>query len=205
MVISLFEVYFLVIEHSFVKEEFKHQKAPKNFPSSSWESNSRPSESRGEFKWNESSRWKFSGKKVIPFEVFTFYRNDRNFLFHFFVWITSARLHVERKRKIYRYFVNGTTQSRSCFRCQKKYQYHLTEIFHRNFRTNGKRSRMFNHLYMSQRRQHIILIYFRPVCVGPTGVSKEQKRFSDSKSIRKKKKLAEEEREKQHGIPDCNQ
>ena len=57
-----------------------------------------------------------------------------------FVWITSARLHVERKRKIYRYFVNGTTQSRSCFRCQKKYQYHLTEIFHRNFRTDGKRS-----------------------------------------------------------------
>ena len=36
-----------------------------------------------------------------------------------FVSITSARLHVERKRKIYRYFVNGTTQSRSCFRCQK--------------------------------------------------------------------------------------
>ena len=36
-----------------------------------------------------------------------------------FVWITSARLHVERKRKIYRYFVNGTTQSRFCFRCQK--------------------------------------------------------------------------------------
>ena len=36
-----------------------------------------------------------------------------------FVWITSARLHVERKRKIYRYFVNGTTQSRSCFRCEK--------------------------------------------------------------------------------------
>ena len=27
-----------------------------------------------------------------------------------FVWITSARLHVERKRKLYRYFVNGTTQ-----------------------------------------------------------------------------------------------
>ena len=38
-----------------------------------------------------------------------------------FVWITSARLHVERKRKIYRYFVNGTTQSRSCFRCPKKH------------------------------------------------------------------------------------
>ena len=58
-----------------------------------------------------------------------------------FDWITRARLHVQRKRKLYRYFVNGTTQSRSCFRCPKKYQYHLTEIFHRNFRANGKRSR----------------------------------------------------------------
>ena len=58
-----------------------------------------------------------------------------------FVWITTARLQVERKRKIYRYFVNGTTQSRSCFLCQKKYQHHLTEIFHRNFRKNGKRSK----------------------------------------------------------------
>ena len=57
-----------------------------------------------------------------------------------FVWITSARLHAERKRNIYRYFVNGTTQSRSCFRCQKKIHYHLTDVFHRNFRTNGKRS-----------------------------------------------------------------
>ena len=35
-----------------------------------------------------------------------------------FVWITSPRLHVERKWKIYRYFVNGTTRSCSCFRCQ---------------------------------------------------------------------------------------
>ena len=38
---------------------------------------------RGEFKWNGSSWWKFSGKKVIPFKVLPFsrfYRNDRNFL-----------------------------------------------------------------------------------------------------------------------------
>ena len=35
-----------------------------------------------------------------------------------FVWITSARLHVERKWKICRNFINGTTQSRCCFRCQ---------------------------------------------------------------------------------------
>ena len=36
------------------------------------------------------------------------------------VWVTSARLNAERKWKIYRCFVNGTTQFRSCFRCQKK-------------------------------------------------------------------------------------
>ena len=58
-----------------------------------------------------------------------------------FVWITSARLHAQRKRKLCRYFVKGTTQSRSCFRWQKIYRYHLTEIFDRNFRTNGKCSR----------------------------------------------------------------
>ena len=42
---------------------------------------------RGEFKWNGSSQWKFSGKKVIPFDVlpfFCFYRNDRNSLYHLF-------------------------------------------------------------------------------------------------------------------------
>ena len=130
MVISLFEVYFLVIEHSFVKEEFKHQKAPKNFPSSSWESNSRPSEFRGEFKWNESSRWKFSGKKVIPFEVSPFFPflPKRPKYSVPFVCITSARLQVERKRKIYLYFVNGTLNPVPVFGA-KKYQYHLTDVF----------------------------------------------------------------------------
>ena len=42
---------------------------------------------RGKFKWSGSSRWKVSGKKVIPFEVLPFprfYRNDRNFLYHLF-------------------------------------------------------------------------------------------------------------------------
>ena len=42
---------------------------------------------RGEFKWNGSSRWKFSGKKVMPFEVSPFsrfYWNDRNLLYHLF-------------------------------------------------------------------------------------------------------------------------
>ena len=85
-----------------------------------------------------------SRKKGIPFEVLPFshfYGNDRHFLYHMF-GLPSARLHVERKRKIfYRYFENGTTLSRSCFRCQKEYQYHLTKIFHQNFCTNGKHSR----------------------------------------------------------------
>ena len=100
-------------------------------------------EFRGEFKRNGSSRRKFSGKKVnSTFRGITFYPflpKRPKFSVPFF-WITSATLQVERKRKIPRYFVNGTTQSRSCFQCQKKYQYHLTEIFHRNFRTNDKRS-----------------------------------------------------------------
>ena len=46
-----------------------------------------------------------------------------------FVWITRARLQVERKRKFYRYFVNGTTQSYSCFRVPKK----MTVPFDGNF------------------------------------------------------------------------
>ena len=49
---------------------------------------------------------------------FRFSRNNRKFSVPF-VWITSARLHVERKRKIYRYFVNGKTQFRSCFGAKK--------------------------------------------------------------------------------------
>ena len=63
----------------------------------------------------------FRGYTVVPFLP-----KRPKFLVPF-VWI--SRLHVERKRKIDRYFVNGTIQSRSCFRCQ---------MFHRNFRTNGK-------------------------------------------------------------------
>ena len=66
-----------------------------------------------------------------------FYRNDWNFWYHLF-GLPVPGFKSRESEKIYRYFVNGTTQSRSCFRCQKKYQYHFTEIFHQNFR---KRSR----------------------------------------------------------------
>ena len=70
-------------------------------------------------------------EKIIPFEVLPFSRfcrNNRNILYHFFC-ITSARLQVERKRKIYLYFVNGTLNPVPVFGA-KKYQYHLTDVFH---------------------------------------------------------------------------
>ena len=72
---------------------------------------------RGKFKWSGSSRWKVSGKKSNTFRGITFspFLPKRPKFSVPFVWITSARLHVERKWKIYRYFVNVTTQSFSCF------------------------------------------------------------------------------------------
>ena len=48
---------------------------------------------------------------------FPFLPNDRNFLYHLFGLPVPG--FMSRERKIYRYFVNGTTQSRFCFRCQK--------------------------------------------------------------------------------------
>ena len=72
---------------------------------------------------------RFLEKIVIPFEGITFshfYRNERNFLYLLFGLLVPG-FTVERKRKIYRYFVNGTTQSRSCFRYQKKKKVNLVE------------------------------------------------------------------------------
>ena len=91
----------------------------------------------GRIQWNGSSRSEFSGKKINTFRGITFLPKRPKFSVPF-VWITSVRLHVERKRKIYRYFVNSTTQFRSCVLCQK----HIPVPFerYRNFRKNGKRS-----------------------------------------------------------------
>ena len=66
----------------------------------------------------------FSGKKWLYLRMYyfsfaRFYCNDRIFLYHLF-WITRARISLERKRKIYWYFVNDTTQCHFCFRCDKK-------------------------------------------------------------------------------------
>ena len=87
---------------------------------------------RKEFICNGSSRWKFFREKSNAFRGITFFPflpKGPKFPVPFFFGITSARLQVERKRKIYRYFVNGTTQSRSCFLCHKK----IPVIFDGNF------------------------------------------------------------------------
>ena len=63
---------------------------------------------------------------VLP--VSRFNRNDRDCLYRLFGLLAPGFISRESKNW---YFVNGTatTQSRSCFRCQRKYQYHLTEVF----------------------------------------------------------------------------
>ena len=94
---------------------------------------------------NPEIPWRIQMERCTPVEIFR--KKSNTFrgitLFPFspkrpkfsvpFVRITSARLHVERKRKIYRYFVNDTTQSRSCFRYQKNtstiWRKFFTEIF----------------------------------------------------------------------------
>ena len=64
-------------------------------------------------------------RAVLP--VSRFYRNDGDFLYRLFGLLAPGFISRESKNW---YFVNGTTQSRSCFRCQqRKYQYHLTEVF----------------------------------------------------------------------------
>ena len=82
-------------------------------------------------------------KKVIPFEVLTFscfYQNDHNFQFHLFGLPVPGFISRESKNW---YFVHGTTQQIPVFGAEK--EYHLTEIFQRNFRTNGKCSVTHNH------------------------------------------------------------
>ena len=66
-------------------------------------------------------------KKVIPLEVLRFSRflpKGPKFSVPF-VWIIKARLQVERERKNSLAFCKWY----SCFRCQKTYQYYLTETF----------------------------------------------------------------------------
>ena len=63
----------------------------------------------------------FSEKQVIRFEVLLFsrsYRNDRNLLYHLF-GLPVPSFFSRESEKFTGYFVNSTSHSRSCFRCQK--------------------------------------------------------------------------------------
>ena len=97
-----------------------------------------------EFEWNGSFWSKFSGKKEIPFEVFPFSRfYDQNFLYHLF-GLHQCQASYRKKAKILPVFCKWYNSIPVLFSVPKKYQYHLTEVFHRNFLTNGKRSRLRN-------------------------------------------------------------
>ena len=53
-----------------------------------------------------------------------------------FIPVDILLLSIKREQKVHRYyFLNGTTQSHSCFLCEKKkkYQYHMWERFHPEF------------------------------------------------------------------------
>ena len=82
-------------------------------------------------------------KKVIPFEVLPFFPflPKRPKYSVPFVWITSAmQASSPEKANNLPVFCKWNNSIPFLFSVQKKYQYHLTEIFHRNFRTNVKRS-----------------------------------------------------------------
>ena len=64
-----------------------------------------------------------------------------------FVWLTSARFPLEAKGDLFSprptchlVFCTRTTLTHSSFRKRFQVQYHSSEIFYRNFLTNGKRS-----------------------------------------------------------------
>ena len=92
-------------------------------------------------------------KKVILFEVLPFsrfYRNDRNFLYQ-----ASCR-EKAKKLPVFCKWHNSTPFLFSV--PKKKYQYHLTEIFDRNFHTNGKRS-------VIQHNMHVTMSDFVPFTI----------------------------------------
>ena len=95
-----------------------------------------------------------SRKKVIPFEIssFTKFLSKRPKFSVPFVWITSARLQVTSREsekftgicKWYNPFLFSVPPPKNTL-------YNLTEIFHGNFRTNGKRSWPEFHAIVSSR------------------------------------------------------
>ena len=99
---------------------------------------------RGKFKWNGSSV--FRGKKVMPFEVLhfsSFYRNDRNFLYHLFgLLVPGFKSKDSEKLPVFCKWYNSILFLFSV--PKKKFRYHVMEIFHRNFRTNRTGGKQFS-------------------------------------------------------------
>ena len=94
-------------------------------------------------------------ERFIPLEIFrtksnTFrgipffsscYQNNRNFLYHLFgLPVPGFKSRESEKVICILWMVELNPVPVFGTKKKKKYQYHLTEVFHQNFRTNGKRS-----------------------------------------------------------------
>ena len=102
---------------------------------------------------NEEISARIQMERLIPVEIFRKKRNTFRGITFFpflpkrpkfsvsFVWITSAMQALcPEKAKTLPVFCKWYNPIPFLFSVPKKYQYHLTKIFHRNFRANGKRS-----------------------------------------------------------------
>ena len=85
-------------------------------------------------------RWQFSGKKVTPFEVLPFSRSyQKTEIFCTICLDYQCQASCREKVKNLPVFCKWYNSIPFLLSVPEKYQYHMTEIFHRNFRTNGKR------------------------------------------------------------------
>ena len=93
---------------------------------------------RGEFKWNRSSWWKLSGKKGIPFEVLPFSRSYQTTEILCTICLDyQCQASCREKVKNLPVFCKWYNSILFLLSVPEKYQYHMTEIFHRNFRTGS--------------------------------------------------------------------
>ena len=95
---------------------------------------------RGEFKWNGSSRWKFSNKKVIPFEVLPFpIVTETTEIFCTICLDYLFQASCREKAKNLPVFCKWYNSIPFLFSMPEKIPVPFDEIFDRSFRTNGKR------------------------------------------------------------------
>ena len=95
---------------------------------------------RGEFKWNRSSWWKLSGKKEYLSRYYLFPVLTKRPKFSVpFCLDYQCQASCREKLKNLPVLCKWYNSIPFLLSVPEKYQYHMTEIFHRNFRTNGKR------------------------------------------------------------------